>query len=66
MYYNPYFPGGAIGMAQALLEDAIEYEDGTEASISQMAKVRSMRSNDHAFFLIIPMSGYFNIPNMDG
>lgn len=38
LYYNPYFPGGAIGMTQALFADMVEYEDGTEASISQMAK----------------------------
>jgi len=38
LHYNPYFPGSAIGMAQALFDDMVEYEDGTEASISQMAK----------------------------
>jgi len=38
MYYNPYFLGGQIGMAQALKTGIIDYEDGTEASISQMAK----------------------------
>ena len=38
LHYNPYFPGSAIGMAQVLFEDMIEFEDGTEASISQMAK----------------------------
>lgn len=38
LYYNPYFPGGAIAMAQALSNDQVEYEDGTEATISQMAK----------------------------
>lgn len=27
-YYNPYFPGGAIGMAQALYNEIIEYDDG--------------------------------------
>lgn len=37
-YYNPYFPGGAIGMAQALYNEAIEYSDGTPATASQMAK----------------------------
>ncbi|KAK9881508.1 hypothetical protein WA026_016388 [Henosepilachna vigintioctopunctata] len=37
-YYNPYFPGGAISMAQALYNELIEYEDGTPASASQMAK----------------------------
>merc|ERR1712137_961218 len=38
LYYNPYFPGGSLAMAQALFDDMVEYEDGTEASISQMAK----------------------------
>lgn len=26
LYYNPYFPGGAIGMAQALYNEASYYE----------------------------------------
>ncbi|CAG8657111.1 17556_t:CDS:2 [Acaulospora morrowiae] len=38
LYYNPYFPGGAISMARALFDDLIEYEDGTPATTSQMAK----------------------------
>jgi len=38
LYYNPYFPGGAIGMAQALYNELIEYSDGTPATASQMAK----------------------------
>ncbi|CAG9856975.1 unnamed protein product [Phyllotreta striolata] len=37
-YYNPYFPGGAISMAQALYNETIEYNDGTPASASQLAK----------------------------
>lgn len=37
-HYNPYFPGGAIGMAQALYNEIIEYEDGTPATQSQLAK----------------------------
>jgi len=36
--YNPYFPGAAIAMPQALTDGQVEYEDGTDASISQMAK----------------------------
>lgn len=36
--YNPYFPGGAIGMPQQLYNDVIEYEDGTPPSVSQLAK----------------------------
>ena len=27
-YFNAYFPGQAIGMAQALYNEIIEYEDG--------------------------------------
>jgi len=39
LYYNPYFPAGAIGMAPPLgANDLVEYDDGTEATISQMAK----------------------------
>jgi len=38
LYYNPYFPGGAIGMSKALYNEIIEYEDGTPASTSQLAK----------------------------
>lgn len=26
--YNPYFPGGAIGMAQQLYNEGVEYDDG--------------------------------------
>lgn len=37
-YYNPYFPGGAISMAQTLFNEAIEYSDGTPATASQLAK----------------------------
>lgn len=45
-YYNPYFPGGAISMAQALYNEVMEYSDGTPATASQLAKV-------NFFFLII-------------
>lgn len=38
MNFNPYFPGTGIGMARVLYEDLVEYEDGTPASTSQMAK----------------------------
>ncbi|KAH9507751.1 iso-1-cytochrome c [Bulinus truncatus] len=37
-HYNPYFPGGAIGMAEALYNEIIEYDDGTPATQSQLAK----------------------------
>ncbi len=36
--YNPYFPGGSIAMARVLFDDLVEYDDGTPASTSQMAK----------------------------
>ncbi|KAJ7493465.1 cytochrome C1 family-domain-containing protein [Mycena galericulata] len=38
MNYNPFFPGGAIGMARVLFDGLVEYEDGTPATTSQMAK----------------------------
>jgi len=37
-YYNPYFSGGWIGMPPPLVEGAVEYEDGTPGTVSQMAK----------------------------
>jgi len=36
--FNPYFPGGAIGMGAPLYNEIIEYEDGTPATQSQLAK----------------------------
>lgn len=38
LHYNPYFPGGAIAMAKQLVDGQVEYEDGTPATESQMAK----------------------------
>lgn len=38
LHYNPYFPGGAISMAPPLADGQVEYEDGTDPTISQMAK----------------------------
>jgi len=38
MYYNPYFPGGKIGMAPPLMEGLVEFDDGTEATVEQMSK----------------------------
>jgi len=38
LHYNPYFPGGAIAMAQALSNNQVEYDDGTPSTVSQMAK----------------------------
>lgn len=37
-YYNPYFPGSKIGMPKQLIDGGVEYDDGTEANASQMAK----------------------------
>ncbi|KAL4583963.1 hypothetical protein LXL04_008551 [Taraxacum kok-saghyz] len=38
LYYNPYFPGGAIAMPKMLNDGAVEYEDGTPATEAQMGK----------------------------
>lgn len=38
LYYNPYFPGGAIAMPKMLVDEGVEYDDGTPATESQMAK----------------------------
>jgi len=38
LYYNPYFPGGVIGMPPPLMNGQVEYDDGTPATVSQMAK----------------------------
>jgi ubiquinol-cytochrome c reductase cytochrome c1 subunit len=38
LHYNPYFPGGAIGMSKQLEDGGVDYEDGTPATASQMAK----------------------------
>jgi len=38
MQYNIYFPGCQIAMPPPLAEGAVEYDDGTEASISQQAR----------------------------
>jgi len=37
-YYNPYFAGGWIGMPAPLAEGAVDYDDGTEPTVTQMAK----------------------------
>eukprot|EP00953_Heterococcus_sp_UTEX-ZZ885_P039911 20421-Heterococcus_DN1.PRE.6 len=38
LYYNPYFTGGAIAMPPPLMDGQVEYEDGTPATVTQMAK----------------------------
>ncbi|KAM5473061.1 cytochrome c1 [Microsporum audouinii] len=36
--FNPYFPGTGIAMARVLFDGLVEYDDGTPATTSQMAK----------------------------
>lgn len=38
LYYNPYFPGKKIAMPVPLVDGAVTYQDGTNASIEQMAR----------------------------
>lgn len=38
MQYNTYFPGNQIAMLPPLTEDAVEYADGTKATVEQMAR----------------------------
>lgn len=38
LYYNPYFPGGAIAMPKQLQDGGVDYEDGTPATESQLAR----------------------------
>ncbi|CAD6891260.1 unnamed protein product [Tilletia controversa] len=38
MNFNPYFPGVKIAMARVLYDGLVEYDDGTPATTSQMAK----------------------------
>lgn len=38
MSYNPYFPGQQIAMPQPLYDGLVQYADGTEASVDQMAR----------------------------
>ena len=38
LHYNPYFPGGLIAMAAPLRPDGVTYQDGTEATVDQMAR----------------------------
>ena len=37
MYYNDYYPGNQIAMSSPLEDDAVEYADGTEATLEQLA-----------------------------
>lgn len=38
LHYNPYFPGQAIGMAPPIYNEILEFDDGTPATMSQIAK----------------------------
>jgi ubiquinol-cytochrome c reductase cytochrome c1 subunit len=38
MHYNPFFPGGSISMARSIYNETVEYDDGTPATASQIAK----------------------------
>lgn len=38
MYYNKFAPGHYIGMKAPLLDNLVEYDDGTEATVEQMSK----------------------------
>lgn len=38
LYYNPYFAGGHIAMAPPLVDGAVTYSDGTDASVANMAR----------------------------
>eukprot|EP00878_Enallax_costatus_P019767 GHUV01020863.1.p1 GENE.GHUV01020863.1~~GHUV01020863.1.p1 ORF type:complete len:215 (-),score=32.57 GHUV01020863.1:381-1025(-) len=40
LYYNPYFPGGAIAMPRMIADGGVEYDDGIPSNSSQQAKVR--------------------------
>lgn len=44
LYYNPYMAGGAIAMPAPLVDDQVEYTDGTPATVAQM-------SSDVVYFL---------------
>ena len=37
LYYNPYMAGGKIAMPSPLIEDLVEYGDGTPATVEQMS-----------------------------
>ncbi len=38
MYFNHYFPGHQIAMPPPIMEEAVEYEDGTKATVDQMSR----------------------------
>ena len=64
LYYNPYFPGGAISMPPPLMDGQVEYEDGTPATVTQMAKDVSVFLNWSAPVSMIRIDSFF--PDDDG
>ena len=42
-YYNPYFPGGWIGMPAPLSDGAVEYEDGVPGTATQVGRAAQIR-----------------------
>lgn len=38
LYYNPYFPGMQIAMPAPLMEGMVDFQDGTNSSVEQMAR----------------------------
>ena len=38
MNYNAYYPGHQIAMPSPLSDDAVEYADGTKATVAQMSR----------------------------
>lgn len=57
LHYNPYFPGGAIAMPKMLIDGAVEYEDGTPATESQVLTQILIQNLSLLPFLII----YFHL-----
>ena len=56
-HFNPYYPGGAIGMAPPIYNEIVEYEDGTPATQSQVGTVqvygKRLKSTKFSHFLKI-------------
>lgn len=44
MAYNPYFPGGVIGMPQQLFLDSVEYDDGKTAQRTPLTRFPEVRT----------------------
>ena len=38
MYYNEFYPGNQIAMPSPIMDDIVEFDDGTEATHSQIAR----------------------------